>query len=104
MSQASPLDSFGADSGARNLVICCDGTSNQFGENNTNLVRLVQMLRRDTPASYALNIKEAEEYIKDTRAEALDSFYGHSVLREPPADKTPAPETPKEGPEAIKRP
>jgi hypothetical protein len=33
------------------------------------------------------NIKDAEEFIKDTRAEALDSFYGHSVLREPPAEK-----------------
>lgn len=41
------------------------------------------VLRRDTPANYAGNIKDAEEYIKDTRSEALDSFYGHSVLREP---------------------
>ena len=31
----------------RNLVICCDGTNNQFGENNTNVVRLVQALLRD---------------------------------------------------------
>lgn len=31
----------------RNLVICCDGTSNQFGKKNTNVVRLVQVLDRD---------------------------------------------------------
>jgi uncharacterized protein (DUF2235 family) len=31
----------------RNLVICCDGTNNQFGSNNTNVVRLVQAIRRD---------------------------------------------------------
>ncbi len=31
----------------RNLVICCDGTNNQFGTNNTNVVRLVQVLDRD---------------------------------------------------------
>ncbi|MDG3007634.1 T6SS phospholipase effector Tle1-like catalytic domain-containing protein [Paludisphaera mucosa] len=31
----------------RNLVICCDGTNNQFGPENTNVVRLVQALDRD---------------------------------------------------------
>jgi len=28
----------------KNIVICCDGTHNQFGSNNTNVVRLVQEL------------------------------------------------------------
>jgi len=32
---------------SRNLVICCDGTNNQFGPENTNVVRLVQELERD---------------------------------------------------------
>jgi uncharacterized protein (DUF2235 family) len=32
---------------SRNLVICCDGTNNQFGSENTNVVRLVQVLDRD---------------------------------------------------------
>jgi len=61
------------------------------------------VLRRTTPASYAINIKDAEEYIKDTRSEALDSFYGHSVLREPemPEKKS---EGPKDQPNGIKRP
>ena len=31
----------------RNLVLCCDGTNNQFGPENTNVVRLVQSLDRD---------------------------------------------------------
>src|SRR5262245_36207664 len=31
----------------RNLVICCDGTNNKFGSENTNVVRLVQVLNRD---------------------------------------------------------
>jgi uncharacterized protein (DUF2235 family) len=30
----------------KNLVICCDGTNNEFGPNNTNIVRLVQALHR----------------------------------------------------------
>lgn len=62
------------------------------------------VIRRGTPASYALHLKDAEEYIKDTRAEALDSFYGHSVLKEPLPEKSPTPETPKQSPDAIKRP
>lgn len=32
---------------SRNLVICCDGTDNQFGPENTNVVRLAQMLDRN---------------------------------------------------------
>jgi uncharacterized protein (DUF2235 family) len=31
----------------KNIVICCDGTSNQFGSENTNVVRLVQVLNRN---------------------------------------------------------
>ena len=31
----------------RNLIICCDGTNNQFGKVNTNVVRLVQVIDRD---------------------------------------------------------
>jgi len=37
----------------RNLVICCDGTNNQFGPQNTNVVRLTQVLDCD-PAKQRL--------------------------------------------------
>jgi uncharacterized protein (DUF2235 family) len=30
----------------RNIIICCDGTNNEFGEQNTNIVRLIQCLDR----------------------------------------------------------
>ena len=40
------------------------------------------VVRRSTPAEYAGNLKAAEEYVREVRSEALDSFYGHSVLRE----------------------
>jgi len=33
----------------RNLVLCCDGTSNTFGKVNTNVVRIVQILKHDDP-------------------------------------------------------
>jgi hypothetical protein len=49
------------------------------------------LIQRTTPASYVRNIKDAEDFIKDTRAEALDFFYGHSVLREPPPENNPGP-------------
>src|SRR4051794_35198298 len=31
----------------KNIVLCCDGTSNQFSEHNTNVVRLYQTLVKD---------------------------------------------------------
>jgi len=32
---------------SRNFVICCDGTNNQFGSQNTSVVRIAQVLDRD---------------------------------------------------------
>ncbi len=34
---------------ARNIVLCLDGTSNQFAANNTNVVKLYAMLDRTHP-------------------------------------------------------
>ena len=65
----------------------------------------IAVMRRSTPVEYAMRLKDAEEYIKDARAEALDSFYGQTVLRERPApEESPTPEAPKENPGATKRP
>jgi len=65
----------------------------------------VAVMRRSTPVEYAINLKSAEEYIKDARSEALDSFYGQTVLRERPTpEQSPSPEEQKENPGAIKRP
>ena len=61
------------------------------------------VIRRTTPAEYAGNLKAAEEYVRDTRSEALDSFYGHSVLREDAGDAK-KPEGPKDSPEGSRRP
>ena len=40
------------------------------------------VMRRSTPAEYAGDIKSAEEHARETRTEALESFYGRTVLRE----------------------
>jgi hypothetical protein len=61
------------------------------------------VMRRSTPADYAIHLKAAEEFARETRTEALDSFYGHSVLREEP-DIQKKPEQTKDAPEGSKRP
>jgi len=61
------------------------------------------VVRRSTPAEYAGNLKAAEEYVREARSEALDSFYGHSVLREDPGGGAKKPEA-KTPPEGSKRP
>ena len=57
------------------------------------------VMRRSTPTAYAGNLKAAEEYLRDARSEALDSFYGHSVLREDPVERKP-----QVPPNGVKRP
>jgi hypothetical protein len=51
------------------------------------------VMRRDTPAEYSLHLKAAEEFARNTRSEALESFYGHTVLRERPEAKADADKT-----------
>jgi len=60
-------------------------------------------IRRSTPLEYAVWIKQLEEFARNGRTEALNSFYGHTVFREPqkkvednpaekPAKNSPMPE------------
>jgi hypothetical protein len=51
--------------------------------------RLV-VARRMTPSDYAIHIKTAEEFVRDTRTAALDYFYGYSILREKDKSETKA--------------
>ncbi len=43
------------------------------------------MMRRSTPAEYAVWIKEIEDFARKGRTQALNSFYGHTVIRDVPA-------------------
>jgi len=61
------------------------------------------VMRRSTPADYAIHLKAAEEFARETRTEALESFYGHSVLRED-SDNQKKPDQTKDAPERSKRP
>jgi hypothetical protein len=61
------------------------------------------VLRRSTPAEYAGNIKEAEDFIRNTRTEALESFFGHAVFQNKPDSETKA-DASKEPLQENKRP
>lgn len=49
--------------------------------------RLTSM-RRTTPLEFAVWIKQVEDFARDGRTEALNSFYGHTVVRDPKKDKS----------------
>lgn len=40
------------------------------------------VMRRDTPLEYGIRIKEVEERAREGRTEALNAFYGQTVVRE----------------------
>ena len=55
----------------------------------------LSIMRRTTPAEHAVWIKEIEDFARNGRTEALNSFYGHTVLREPQPKSVEAKERPK---------
>ena len=59
------------------------------------------VMRRDTPSDYAIHLKAAEEFARNTRTEALESFYGNTVLRE---DREKKADANKATPQDNKRP
>ena len=53
-------------------------------------------MRRITPLEFAVWIKQVEDFARDGRTEALNSFYGHTVVRDPEKIEKPSPTpTPK---------
>jgi len=59
--------------------------------------RLTSM-RRTTPLEFAVRIKEVEDFAREGRTEALNSFYGHTVVRDDKTDVEKPIEKPKESP------
>jgi hypothetical protein len=53
-------------------------------------------MRRETPLEFAVWIKKSEEFARAARTEVLNTFYGHTVVRDP--DKKSNPDKPKETP------
>lgn len=44
----------------------------------------LSLMRRSTPSEYAVWIKEIEDFARNGRTEALNSFYGNTVVRDSP--------------------
>jgi hypothetical protein len=44
-------------------------------------------VRRGTPSEYSFWMKELEDFARNGRTEALNSFYGHTVFRDKPAEQ-----------------
>lgn len=59
--------------------------------------RLTSM-RRITPLEFAVWIKKVEDFARAGRTEALNSFYGHTVVREKKSEAEKSNEKPKESP------
>jgi hypothetical protein len=57
-------------------------------------------MRRITPLEFAVWIKKVEDFARAGRTEALNSFYGHTVVREPQKEKAEEklPEKPNDSP------
>lgn len=55
-------------------------------------------MRRITPLEFAVWIKNVEDFARDGRTEALNSFYGHTVVRERDSQKSNKTDKPKETP------
>jgi hypothetical protein len=57
----------------------------------------IEAIRRVTPTEYAINIKPIADYARSARTEALNAFYGDTVVREDARreEKSPAGETVK---------
>ena len=55
-------------------------------------------MRRTTPLEFAVWIKQVEDFAREGRTEALNSFYGHTVVREPQKSGDKSNEKPKETP------
>ena len=55
-------------------------------------------MRRTTPLEFAVWIKKVEDFARAGRTEALNSFYGHTVVRDPQKSGDKNNEKPKETP------
>ncbi len=65
--------------------------------------RLTSM-RRITPLEFAVWIKEVEDFARESRTEALNSFYGTTVVREPTSEHEKANGKPKDLPTPSRTP
>jgi hypothetical protein len=57
-------------------------------------------MRRETPLEFAVWIKKVEEFARAARTEVLNTFYGHTVVREPEKTKAKPAQSPTPTPKS----
>jgi hypothetical protein len=57
-------------------------------------------MRRETPLEFAVWIKKSEDFARAARTEVLNTFYGHTVVREPEKKNNPEKATPTPTPKS----
>lgn len=66
----------------------------------------IEKIRRTTPAQSAVHVRAALDFVRQSRTDALESFYGDTVLREVPPDPEQQPaenQRAKSGPDAPEK-
>jgi hypothetical protein len=61
------------------------------------------VMRRATPLEYATRMKEVEDFARDGRTDALNAFYGHTVVRDGKLKKPEEENKPKDAPNKPER-
>ena len=61
------------------------------------------VMRRATPLEYATRMKEVEDFAREGRTDALNAFYGHTVVRDGPHKKPDEGDKPKDPPNKPER-
>jgi hypothetical protein len=61
------------------------------------------VMRRSTPLEYATRMKEVEDFARDGRTDALNAFYGHTVVRDGKPKKPEEENKPKDAPDKPER-
>jgi hypothetical protein len=56
------------------------------------------VMRRATPLEYATRMKEVEDFAREGRTDALNAFYGHTVVRDSRSTKPEEKNKPKDNP------
>lgn len=46
----------------KNIVVCCDGTANEFAQNRTSVIKLYSALVHDTPDQITFSIGDVKSH------------------------------------------
>ena len=71
---------------AKNIVVCCDGTGNEYGSNNTNVVKLYEAIVRDRDQAAFYDPASGPSAFSAGRSDGGWADAGEGVRRRAPAE------------------